>query len=243
MAGIDQLLLDWLNTYLARSPGAFTHAIALSDRTPWLLMAFILAALWFVGESGAVPTRRGGKTRLQSRRHVVLTLVAMVLVFILARALQHIVPRSRPLVDLPLQIPIEPQVWSAIRGSLELQGAFPSEHAAILFAVTTGAFSLDRRLGFLAILGSLYFCALRIGIGFQWPSDILAGALLGVLATSLILAAEPLVRPLLEPLLLLFEHRPALVYPVGFLILFDLSQKFAILFAVLAMVFGHALGV
>ncbi|HEY9638043.1 MAG TPA: phosphatase PAP2 family protein [Coleofasciculaceae cyanobacterium] len=119
-------------------------------------------------EADSLKSRR--LTRLESRRRVVLLFVALVMSFVMTRVLASIFARPRPLVNALLEIPIDPIVWKDVKGALSLQGAFPSDHAAMFAVITTGVFSINRWAGCVALIVSLYFSALRIGIGFHMMS-------------------------------------------------------------------------
>lgn len=59
--------------------------------------------------------------------------------------------------------------------------SFPSDHAVFFFLAATGVFFMSRRIGVLAYLWvALVICFPRLYMGFHWPTDILAGGLLGV---------------------------------------------------------------
>jgi undecaprenyl-diphosphatase len=233
---LESQLLHQLNHYLARSPAGFDQALNLIDRLPWLLAAGVLAALWFLGEPGTVPTKRAGLTQLESRGRVLLILAALAISFLCVEALQAAVFRPRPLVNAPLEIPIHPQTWQVIRNDLAWQSSFPALQPTLLLVITTGLFYFNRYAGGLALLASAYFGALQVGVGFHWPGDILAGGLVGILTTSSLLAVKPLLDRILTPLVLEFEIHPGLAYALGFLILFDLSQKFATIGSLTALV-------
>lgn len=240
MAGFQDWLLHWLNDWVAQSPANFHQALAWVEQNAWIWVAVVLTAFWFWGEPGAFPSTTGKITRLESRRKLILTLGALGVAFLLTRLLQNGVFHPRPLVDTPLQIPIEPDKWHAIRTNLAMRSGFPGFLAVTLFGVTTTLFSFNRWVGFAAVLASSYFCALQIGLGFYWPIDILAGALLGVLVITLALFSQPLWSWFLNPVVLLFEARQALAYPAGFLVMFELSQKFAGVLTVVKWVWQHA---
>mgnify|MGYP001612917969 CR=1 FL=1 len=73
--------------------------------------------------------------------------------------------------------------------------SFPSNHAAILFALSLLVFYLNRRVGIWFFVLSLLSGLARIVVGVHWPLDILGGALVGVLAAYLIHRwLEPLVK-------------------------------------------------
>jgi undecaprenyl-diphosphatase len=88
----------------------------------------------------------------------------------------------------------------------------------------------------MALLASLYLSALRVGVGLHWPSDILAGGLIGTLVTLLCLPLEPMLARWLHPIALQFEAHPRWAYALGFLAMLDLSQQFAATQALLQLV-------
>ncbi|MBM2820539.1 MAG: ybjG [Candidatus Berkelbacteria bacterium] len=65
--------------------------------------------------------------------------------------------------------------------------SFPSDHAAFLFAV---AFSLYlsgfKKLGLVVFIGAILIVTARVGVGFHFPSDIIAGAILGILVAWIV---------------------------------------------------------
>ncbi len=60
--------------------------------------------------------------------------------------------------------------------------AFPSGHAAFFFALSTIVYLYNKKIGILFFLGSFIICLARIFTGIHWPTDILAGAIVGVLS-------------------------------------------------------------
>ncbi len=241
LLGLDERLLLGLNAWVARTPEGFYRALTASDRWPWLLAAAALVALWFSGEQGVVPIYARW-TRLEARRRVLLTFGALVTGFLLARVLQGLWVRPRPLQVVPLQAPILPSDWNKIRTAFNGQGAFPSDHAVMFFVLVTLLTRLSKRLGGLALGIALYFSALRVGLGFHWPLDMVGGAGLGVLATGLVFVLEPWLAWPVDRGLLWLHRRPLWLHLAFFLLIFDFSQKFSALFGLLTLGLGHAVG-
>lgn len=234
----DTLLLLWLNRLVARSPGTFYTALDLSNRSPWVLATLALTWMWFSGDEGLVPFQ-APYTRWEARRRVFSALAALVLGFALARVAQSLWMRPRPFMVVPLQVPIVPSDWDHIRTALGAQGAFPSDHAVMFFVVTLGLFTLSPRMGWVALMLNLFYSALRVGVGFHWPSDMLGGALIALVALGMMMFLERLWPKLWDWLVMAFYRYPGLAYPLGFLLLFDLSQKFAGFFGLLARIMGY----
>lgn len=61
--------------------------------------------------------------------------------------------------------------------------SFPSDHAAVSFAFATSIFSYNPKLGVLAYLFALLISISRIFAGLHYPSDIIVGALIGILVS------------------------------------------------------------
>ncbi len=95
----------------------------------------------------------------------------------------------------------------------------------MFFVIITGALSINVWAGLLTLAIGLYYSILRIGIGFHWPSDVLAGALLGVLVTLLLFVIKPHLVKILDLVILQFDRYPTITYPLSFLMLLDLSQN------------------
>lgn len=59
--------------------------------------------------------------------------------------------------------------------------SMPSSHATVFAALTTIAFSLDRKLGFVFLFSTLAIGISRLTLGVHYPLDVLFGFILGTL--------------------------------------------------------------
>lgn len=147
----------------------------------------IFVFLSWLGAFGQVWLVLGLVAALFTRRPVLLLQVGLALLasHVAAAGLKAAVDRRRP----PEQLPdIDPLV------ALPASGSFPSGHAATGFAAALVlSFALPRwAVAFFALASAIAFSHLYTGVHF--PSDVLAGAVLGALvATALLLLAR--VRP------------------------------------------------
>ncbi len=66
------------------------------------------------------------------------------------------------------------------------EGAFPSGHALFYFALSTIIYSYNKTAGILFYIASFLIVLARVFVGVHWPSDILAGALIGILVAWVI---------------------------------------------------------
>jgi len=166
------------------------------------------------------PDWRLSSSRALLARSVIGTLAAIVL----ARGLQAALPRLlRPLHEPALQLALPPGIG---REALAGWGSFPSDHAVLYFAVATAIFFADRRAGIFAYVWTTFVtCLPRLYVGYHYPSDIVAGAALGV---SIMWAAFRLPLPAAVPELLRRweERHAASLFAVAFLFAFQVATVF-----------------
>jgi membrane-associated phospholipid phosphatase len=130
-----------------------------------VLMA-VLWGLWLAGGD------RRRATEIRSR--VLMTVAGGFAALCVARLLAVLLPyRSRPFEAFASDAPV------AVR-ALESWSAFPSDHAALFFAIATGILMISRPLGLLALAHAVVVITLpRLYLGLHYPTDLLAGAAIG----------------------------------------------------------------
>lgn len=67
-----------------------------------------------------------------------------------------------------------------------LTSSFPSIHTATALAVTTALFMINKKLGWFGLLVAVGVAVGRVAAGVHYPTDILSGALIGILAYCLV---------------------------------------------------------
>ena len=60
--------------------------------------------------------------------------------------------------------------------------SFPSGHAAFYFALALAMISIDKKRGWIYLAGAALIGLARVAAGVHWPSDILAGAIVGLIS-------------------------------------------------------------
>jgi undecaprenyl-diphosphatase len=131
--------------------------------------------------------------------------------------------RPRPLhnqnVDYQLPFGIETSV-------LEGWSSFPSDTSALAFAIAAGIFLASRRLGIAAFLWVVVVVAFpRAYGGLHYPSDLIAGGLIGFLSTA---GAAPLILGAVTSRVNLSvdEKWMPLLWTLSFLYMFQLATMF-----------------
>ncbi|HEY9634391.1 MAG TPA: phosphatase PAP2 family protein [Coleofasciculaceae cyanobacterium] len=217
----DFWLLKQLNHGMASSYFFTKQAILFNNLNLLeLIMAAVLVYWWFSKDSKTSST-------VNLRHRVLLVLLSCLPTYVVARISQSIFHRPRPLINMPLEIPpIFQAQFKEMREAFTGFGSFPSDHAGLFFLFTTIVFTVNKRLGIFCLLVSLYYCALRVAVGYHWPSDILGGAVLGSLVALLMLSLEPRLNKILKNFVSQAERYPGIIYTVSFLFLCDFSQSF-----------------
>ena len=100
------------------------------------------------------------------------TIAAFLTRFVLTATIWWLWFRPRPFLALNF-VPLINQKAS--------DSSFPSGHASFYFALSTIVYYYNKKIGVLFYIASLLIVLARVFVGVHWPSDILAGAVLGIL--------------------------------------------------------------
>ena len=164
-----------------------------------------------------------GPQRDHCRRVLVSALLACVLALGVGRVLVwSLPPRVRPINNsayhFDLRVPVTFEGKDA--------SSFPSDHAVLFFALATGIFLADKRIGALALgYVSAFVCFPRLWLGYHYFTDILVGALIG--AGVVLLLNLRTTRSAIGRLVLgLLDVKPHFVYMGLFLFSYQVSEMF-----------------
>jgi undecaprenyl-diphosphatase len=216
MNEIDLYLLKFLNNFAHRSNVIDASVSFLADQVILKggLLTAVLWLAWF---------RPDPRQKLR-RELVISTLAATIVSLVLVKFIRSLVPfRLRPIHDLASGFTLPYHVSSE---SLWNWSSFPSDTAAMAFALSGGLLMIWGRWGWLAILYSLVvICIPRIYLGYHYPSDVVAGALIGFLI-ALIMGRNEIRTSLSRRFLLWSERYPGAFYCAFFLLTCEVAATF-----------------
>ncbi len=120
-----------------------------------------------------------GDRREDMRRMIVASTLAALFVALIVRLMQtglpfHPRPLHAPAFGLNMPLSVHPE-------SLRTWSSFPSDHAALFFALSIPIWTWSRPFGIVAFCWVLLvICLPRAYLGFHYPSDVVGGAVLGI---------------------------------------------------------------
>jgi undecaprenyl-diphosphatase len=207
----------WLDHFVGHFP-RFDKAVLYCDSTNLTTSVVIVFLLWLA----IFDARRPGRLRDRYEMTFASAFFAMLATFI-ARALALALPfRARPIATPALAF-IPPAGGSPV---LIHWSSFPSDHAALFFALAVGLFPVSRRIGWVAVSWVTFLiCFPRLYLGIHWPTDLLAGAAIGIAVVQF--ARIPSIRTFARNKIdLLYQQRPALFFAVFFLWSYETAVLF-----------------
>lgn len=139
------------------------------------VLTVIMKVFTLLGEGGAVWIVLGLilLARRETRKTGAVTLLALLFCLITGNLLlKNIVARPRPCW-------VNPSVRMLI--AVPKDYSFPSGHTMSAFAAVTALFFRDKRWGAVALCGAVLVAASRMYFYVHYPTDILAGLLIGIL--------------------------------------------------------------
>ncbi len=213
MQAIDLEILYYLNLYSQRSV-AFDHLVKELSQNNLLKGSIFVSVFWYMW------FRFDSSARPAVIVAIIGSLITMVITRLLALSLPFkLRPRHDPTVDFIM--PHGSRI-SEVQGN----SSFPSDHAALFFAFSTGLYLTNKKAGIVAFIYSILFiCLPRLYLGLHYFSDILSGALIGsfvIIATMLITRKVPITETILR-----YEQKyKAVFYAFFFILSIQLATMF-----------------
>jgi undecaprenyl-diphosphatase len=218
MNPIDLGIIHFLNRYAGASHvfDTLTVGWAFNDLLKAGPLLLVIFGLWFQpGDGAAIQERRLG---------IVAMLAAACFAAATSVALTHLLPdRARPL--------IHPGVNFVLPDGMERTGwdrasSMPSDHAAMYFALAGGLWFASRFCGVLGLIYCILFIAFpRLYTGLHFPSDLAAGAAIG-LGFAWLMQRDFIRTHIWRPILDWEARKPHIFYPPMLLLAFTIGDLF-----------------
>ncbi|BBE20564.1 membrane-associated phospholipid phosphatase [Aquipluma nitroreducens] len=167
---MDGIIINMLNA-LGHSTFFFTKIVLLIVSNNLVKGGAIVAVLWYLWFNEK-------SKNSHSRAKIIITLYGCIIAIVVGRGLAKLFPfRARPMLnpefDFTFQI--------APLSDLATWSSFPSDHAVLFFSLATGIFLVSKKWGIISYAYVFFIiCFPRIYLGFHYPTDILAGAAIGI---------------------------------------------------------------
>jgi undecaprenyl-diphosphatase len=159
---LDYHVFHWANQLAARHD-SFEDPLKAYVQASEVIFALGLVALFLAGP--------------RLRRAAVAAGLSAGVALIVAHFLAAAIDRHRPFVDHPLAHNFLAHASDP---------GFPSDHATGAFAIAFALVLRDRVIGIVALVLALVLSFGRVALGVHYPSDVFAGAVLGLMAALLV---------------------------------------------------------
>jgi membrane-associated phospholipid phosphatase len=169
----DFAIMRFINGFLRHSK-LLDETMVFLQHTLLFSGAIPIASFWYVWH------RCSNDQTNEKRQYLLSGMVCCVIAVFLARLISFMVPfRMRPLAEPALNYQV-PYGGQNLRATMIAWNSFPSDHAALLFCLAVGIWLVSRPVGTF-IMTYIVLCGFLplIYIGQHYPTDIIAGSMIG----------------------------------------------------------------
>jgi undecaprenyl-diphosphatase len=166
---IDKDIILWINSLVGKS--AILDRIMMILANDYLVpvtISLMLMAIWFLGKTAA--------ERDNYQRAVACAAISIGSACGLALATNHLYRHPHPFEDMPQLLGAVQHIFYPIHDP-----GFPSNTSAVTFAAATAIWQRSRRLGLIVFIPATLMPLAKLYAAVYYPSDILGGAILGIL--------------------------------------------------------------
>lgn len=194
----------------------FLLLISSNDILKGVFVVALFWAMWFSRKASST-------TRNQIAAVAAISIVAIALGRLLALSMPF---RVRPRFETAIPDNPFPPLSGTPADFFTEWSSMPSDHALLYFALATGLFLISRLVGAIALLHALLVISLpRVCLWLHYPSDIFAGAVIGVVLTLILFRPAVFLAERIG-IARMFDHQPAIMYPLMFFASFQIASNF-----------------
>ncbi len=215
MNSFDYNLLLYLNHIAGQFP--ILSKVIVVTYESHLQFALAVALIWWVWFKAGAPAQQQA-----IREKMVACLLGSLACIVVVRSMAAGLPfRIRPLADPHNGLHFAKEAEGWVNWS-----SFPSDNAAMFFMLAVCLLSASRVIGTIALVDtSLFICFPRVFVGVHYPTDVVAGAVIGI-AGGYLVTRERVRRPLSRPLLKWMQAHPPSFYASVFMVSYLFADVF-----------------
>ncbi len=212
----DSSIIKFINSF-ARKSEFFDISIDLIVGSNLIKGGFIVSILWFFWF-------KKNKEIALNRERIIIGLASCIIAIIAGRTLALLLPfRLRPFFNPNLHFILP---YGREPANLETWSSFPSDHAILFFSLATAIFLISRKVAmFIYLYILLFICFPRIYMGYHHPTDIIAGAIIGI-SITLLISIKKISHPFVQRTLQFSTKYPGWFFVIFFLLTFQISTLF-----------------
>jgi len=210
------VIITYIN-HFSRHSCIVDHLFTFLAQSHLLKGTVLVTIMWGV-------TFKDNERQSHNRERIIITSISCFVAMVLARLLALTLPfRLRPLHEKSLHFLLP---YGMSPTSLEHWSSFPSDHAVLFFSLSTGLLLISRKAGIFALFyTAMFICFPRIYLGLHYPTDIIAGAVIGM--TIVLLSNIYLIKSTwLQSIANWSYSKPHLFFPVFFLLTYQIADMF-----------------
>ena len=212
----DSSIIGFLNKF-AHHSWVFDNICAFLSSNNLVKGGIFIAIIWWLWF-------RNNDRQAINREHIISIILCCFIAVLFARALAILLPyRERPMHEAALNFVLP---YGLDPSALLKWSSFPSDHAVLFFTLATGLTYISKKVGIFAFFYTIVFIAFpRIYLGVHYPTDIIAGALIGI-AIGWLTNRSIINSKISKPIVNWAERKQSLFYPLFFLITYQITDLF-----------------
>lgn len=193
MTAIDEKILEWINNLVGEFAALDRVMIWLANDyfTP-VFISLILLAIWFMGKDAT--------QREAYQRSLIVAFVSMGSACGFVLAANHIYSHPHPFEAITELDNTTQHILYRIHDP-----AFPSNTSAVTFAAAASLWQCSRKIGLLMLIPAVLMPFAKVYAAVYWPSDIVVGAIVGILTAYFIKLIMPIFEHVVSRTLTVFR--------------------------------------